>query len=611
MQQRPVKPGDIAILLREQSSSGPKIKKAISKRNIPVSTEADSNFDDMPEAEAFINILRIVDNFNSDIPLLSAMTCDAFSFTADELADIRINTKQNIPFYRAVINYAADNSNELSKKIKNFMAVIKDLNLISRHMPLKEFLHEVNRRTNFLTLLCGLKDGADKSAFLSNLIENASLTGKYSANNLNEFLEHLDEMRNRNKIFELTAKTMQSDCVNIMTIHKSKGLEFPIVILPRLQKQLNDQDRRKDPLVSRKFGLAPAFVDERLLVKKNSIYKDFAVKDILSRMLSEEVRVLYVALTRAKQQLHIMAAVHNLDKSILKWAYPINDESKSRVRNYLDFIMPRLLKATKNSELDKEVKNNLPFLKIEKDEYADENIEIKILNTAESIKSSDRAARLNEFKAALGEDKQAELDFSYKYSLSTKIPTKCAVSKMKEEEEKERIYMRISDEQSETAAKRGTALHLAMRYIDFTETDVNGAILNMVREQKITEEESKLIDINLIENFLASDIALRALKAKKAFREQPFCLEVPAREIGFDSDEGVIVQGIIDLCFIEDGEWVVVDYKSNKVSKGSIKDVSDNYITQLDLYARALLNITGLRVKQKILYFLRYGEHEL
>ncbi len=182
---------------------------------------------------------------------------------------------------------------------------------------------------------------------------------------------------------------------------------------------------------------------------------------------------------------------------------------------------------------------------------------------------------------------------------------------MKEEEEKERIYMRISDEQSETAAKRGTALHLAMRYIDFTETDVNGAILNMVREQKITEEESKLIDINLIENFLASDIALRALKAKKAFREQPFCLEVPAREIGFDSDEGVIVQGIIDLCFIEDGEWVVVDYKSNKVSKGSIKDVSDNYITQLDLYARALLNITGLRVKQKILYFLRYGEHEL
>lgn len=578
--------GDIAILRPEVSGEGVKIAKRLIDFGVPVSSgfqTADPEFSDI---SVFINLLKVIDGSCDDAELLGVLRYPSFGFTEIEFADIRINAnKKNktLSFEEALKLY--DGDNDLGKKVREFLKKIEYYRLLSDSLSLSDFLMQLRHEAGFSEYALTAPSGSDKNNAILSFISSAGAMPSVSA-----VLEIADRV-----IKNQSSSTSKSDtdAVFFTTIHKSKGLEFPAVILSGMHKRINQTDASSSVLVGRDLGLALDISNTDTHIKTQTLHKKIVASAMRREKICETVRLLYVGMTRAKQTLIICGVAKKVRD---QWTSAAKKNWQLDSGTYLDLIMPALHMVTGNLE---------------------ESVDFAEYVPAESAKR-DKALVLDSFFKRAEQIDTPEVIKAY--HPSTKVPSKLSVSTIKKLQQPVQPFTFapsfLPSEGSISAAERGTLLHKVLQKIGLDEKtpeQVSAFVEELSDKGVIAPELKEHIDAGLISNFLSSTTAKRAQQAETCLFEAPFCLQLAADEAGIaDSDEPVIVQGVIDLCFIEDDGWVLVDYKSDKVTEETIEGAANKYKVQLSLYAKALSAITGKSVKQKLLFFLEAGkENEL
>lgn len=577
---------DIAILRPEVSNSGKHLAKILSDMDIPIVRGFDSVNTSFSEISVYINLLSLIDGGVSDIALLSVMRYPHFGFTETDLAKIRIRQQTNKQhddksFFHAVRIFREDSA--LYEKVQKFLAEIAHYKKLSKALILPDFLMRLRQEAEFCEYAVTSAEGASSDNAITNFINTVS---SMKIPGIKDVVEIADKVQSKN---DITQSPGETNSVYITTIHKSKGLEFPVVILSGMHKRIEKRDAGGSVLIGRGLGLALDIIDETTRIKKSTIHKKAVVRNIKRETISEKVRLLYVGMTRAIERLVITGAGSEIKP---RWLEDKFGGWQHDAATYFDLIIPAVNMAC--------VKGN-----------KDINDIVRIAdNKSKSTNKTDKERRLEELfeKARLLEPE--EIFIEYDKIADIGVPSKVSVSALKRQGEL-KVFKPVyypSENSEVSAAERGTLMHKVLQKIGLEEKS-EGAVRECVeqlgKEGLIDEELEKHVDVKVISKFLHSDLAARGRVSKRCFFEAPFCLRMSAKEAGTaESNERVIVQGVIDLCFVENGEWVVVDYKTDSVVADTVKIAAQKYNLQIALYCKALERITNMGVKEKYIYYL-------
>lgn len=630
---RQAKYSDIVILLRSVSGWAEAFTEVLSNQGIPAFAESRTGYFDTLEVTAILNLLAVIDNPIQDIPLASVLKAPFIGITDEELAFITANYKQNAKKGRDKGLYGAMDSLLLKdreeegfeviiKKLRHFQELTKELRKVSRYLSMHELLYYIFDSTGYYDYISAMPGGETRKANLDMLVEKAAAYEATSYRGVFHFIRYIENLKKYNTDFgEASTVNEQGNTVRIMSIHKSKGLEFPIVIVAGMGKAFNKQDTRGKLLIDSEFGIGTDYLDCEKRLKGPTLKKNAIKRRMELEALGEELRVLYVAMTRAKEKLIMTASDRNLEAKLEKWNTIPLDEGRvpftvlTLAGSYLDWVLMslrgdgrriRLKEVMAGELLGGEVKEQL-LRKTAKEELLDFDMEaIFDLPYRNVLKDS--------------------FEFSYPYAADVALNTKMSVSELKkagqaESEEESAILPDIiptipafmEDKRKEGGASRGTAYHRVMELLPFSEMkseqDVYDFIDGLVSSGILTEEARTLIWPPDIWRFLTTELGKRAALAQKAgrlFREKQFVIGIPAREMGeWDSDELVLIQGIIDAYFEEDGQLVLLDYKTDYVEEK--ETLAARYRVQLDYYERALEQIVKKPVKERYIYSYRLG----
>lgn len=571
--------GDIAVLRPELSGSGRQLAQALRDRRIPV-VGAPSGDAEFSELSVFVNLLRIIDN-PADVPLLSVLRYPHYGLNEQDFARIRIAAEEDATFVQAALAY--DRDDETGRRIKRFWEQIAQFRRMAACMKLPDFLmrlrQEARLREYALTSPGGTADEA-----IAAFIHNAAAANPRSLADVLDMAERMQSER------EAQPDPKTADGVYLTTIHRSKGLEFPAVILCGLHKVIDQRDAKGSVLVGRELGIGLKAIDETAHIKRPTLHSVAVARGMKHEKISETVRLLYVGMTRAVRRLVLLGAGSALAD---KWLEGKADGWQMDAHTYFDLLMPAIRMSGRNLE---------------------EAVRILPCTNSDTAPQSS-AERLKELLDAAQACPPAAVFQRYARSGDLGVPSKVSVSALKRAHEQPAVLSPQrppAEADGITAAERGTLMHRVLEVIGLsqkTADEVSAAVKQLAASHRIDAELVRHVDAAAIARFLHSDLAMRARAAQRCLFEQPFCLNMSARELKLaDSDEAVIVQGVIDMCFAEDNKWVVVDYKTDRVDAGSSPEAARKYAVQLNLYARALADITGLPVAEKWIYYLMAGQ---
>lgn len=630
---RPAKYGDIVILLRTVSGWAETFWEILGDMGIPCFTGSQKGYFSAAEVRTVLAYLQILDNPVQDIPLASVLRSAIGGLTDEELAVIRSSFKER-HFYDCVQAYRVYGDNkELCGKLDRFFEVFDRLRTKCAHTPVHLLIWEMLEVTGYGAYAQALPAGSQRKANLDMLIEKAISYESTSYRGLYHFVRYIENLKKYEVDYgEANAGTEADNTVRIMSIHKSKGLEFPIVFVSGLGKQFNESDVRSKVVMHPEFGLACDCVDTKLRTRQPSILKKTIQKKTAAENLGEELRVLYVALTRAKEKLILTGCVSDAQSKLNRWQTASLYEGEAltysdltSASTYLDWIVPALLHKMKNGVLPEESHFSMQLV-CEEEEAVQE-----------TWQRSDEAIRLAQLmnlpvQECFDEETRVYLDSVfeavYPYEADAQIVGKLSVSELKklsyvpEEEDAQEMYRPETvipllpefreKKQTLHGAKRGTAYHTFMENLDYSKKDeLEIQLEELISCGKMSEEEGKTLCLNDIRTFLETESGKRMERAALSGclrRERPFVLGIPADHIReeWDPQETVLVQGIIDAYFIEDGQITVLDYKTDRVM--SSEELVMRYHAQLDYYALALERLTGCHIKDKIIYSFHLGE---
>lgn len=626
---------DIVILMRATFNWSSIFMEELSKEDIPVYADVGTGYFETSEIRTMLSLLEIIDNPLQDIPLIGVLRSPIASFSSEELIDIRLIDKE-VSYYEAL-------KKSTTEKAKSFVKRLEQWRKKSLYLPIDEFIWYLYTETGFYGFAGAMIGGTQRQANLRLLFEKAKAYEKTSLKGLFNFIDFIRKLKSSSADFG-SAKMLgeEENVVRIMSIHKSKGLEFPVVIVSGMGKQFNKRDINSSILFHVKMGFGPDYIDTDRRISYPTIVKQALKKKINLEMLSEEMRILYVAFTRAKEKLIITGSVRNIESSTSKWcsiaskrSVKLSEYDIIRSSNFLDWICPALARHSSGETIRAEA--GVTDIDIVNDESS---FSIKFWSANEFIKSEvdnvnediDIIKEIESLNLSTGESKyKAEIDrrLSWKYRLimSSSIPAKISVTELKNkfykevlEEDgqmqgsiKEKIMLRKPQfllEEKKTAAQKGTLMHLVMQHIDLKRTrtmdEIKCELSRLANQEFLTEDEVKSIDINKIFNFFNSDIGNRMIHSKNVKREVPFYMEIKCTDIYKELDkdtygnENVMLQGIIDCYFEEDDDLVLLDYKTDFVT--DINTIKDRYRIQLEYYAKALKEMTGKDIKDKYIY---------
>lgn len=643
---RPLKYKDIVILLRATKNWSEIFLEELGYEGIPVYADTGTGYFETIEIRTIMSLLKIIDNPMQDVPMISVLRSPLVGFTAEELGDIRLLNKEKY-FYEIINEVFEDNyevNEELKQKCKIFINNLNKWRKKSIYTPIDEFIWYLYMDTAYYGYVGAMPNGKLRQANLKILFQRAKQFEQTSFKGLFNFINFINKLRNSSGDMG-SAKVLgeNEDVVRIMSIHKSKGLEFPVVFTSGFGKQFNLMDLNKSILYHDDLGFGPDYVD---LEKRNSystLAKEAIKKKILFETLSEEMRILYVAFTRAKEKLIITGATRDLEKSISRWisAAALDEEiiPPSEVlkgKSYLDWIGMALCKHRDGEELRNYIGSNNSLiindfstwkvkmwskndLTVEKDEVAVDENDKEDLFIYSDINYIDKEIR-------------RRLDYEYKYSLAGGLPSNVSVSDLKrslyENENDDVLTVNIfkdkevlkpkflQERKGLSASERGTAVHFIMQKLDLERVSTREEIKEQIEEMKsyslLSEEEVKAVDkINFI-GFFKSNLGKRMLSAynegKLLKRELPFYTEISSLNIDSTlpekiyKKEKVRLQGIIDCIFEEEDGIVLLDYKTDYVVEGMEEEIIDKYRIQLKYYKEAVEKITGKKVKESYLY---------
>ncbi len=580
-----LKYGEIAVLRPEITQSGKHIAKALTDMNIPVAGGAGGADEGTGELAVLKNALRLIQSETDDIAMLSVMRYPHFGFTEPELAQVRLAVPEAESFCEAV--RAFEQPSALGAKVSAFRESLANYRRLAACMTLSDFLMHLRLDLRLRDYALTSPGSAASEAAVAAFLSEASSLGFSSLSDLLAVADRLGRTKDTQQ------NPAGSDGVYLTTIHKSKGLEFRAVILSGLHKKIDQRDTYGSVLVGRGLGLALDSLDEAAHIRKPTLHRLAVAQGLRREKIAETVRLLYVGMTRAIERLIILGAGCEIKEA---WSEPKGALWQHSASTHFDLLMPAVAMMCRD-----EGKDLGSIVRIERDE------------TAKQIAAA-KAERLAAFWQQAQAQPPEALFEAYAHERDTGVPSKVSVSALKRMQEKEvfRPVPMPSSDDTMDAAQRGTLMHRVMEHIGFEaldETQVQTRIDDMAKRGLIESALTAAVDAAAVSRFLLSDLARRAKDAPVRRAEQPFCLRMSAREAGLgEADESVIVQGVIDLCFIEENKWVIVDYKTDRVSKGDASKAAQKYAVQLDLYVEALQRITHIDVKERHIYYLALGE---
>ena len=662
--------GDMVILLRSMSGWSEVFVNVLMNEGIPAFAQTRTGYFNTVEVETILSLLSVVDNPMQDIPLAAVMRSPIVGMDDEEMAWMMAVYKRNSKKGQDRGVYGAwklwleegwitvglsgipvKTAHSISFKSRRLSVLMERLRGEARHLPIHELLYRVYRESGYYDYVSAMPAGETRRANLDMLVEKAAAYESTSYKGLFHFVRYIEKLKKFDTDFgEASVAGEQDNTVRIMSIHKSKGLEFPVVFLAGLGKRFNKQDAYGQILLDADLGAAADFLDLELRVKAPTLKKQALKRRMELETMGEELRVLYVAMTRAKEKLIMTAADKSLENKLGKWKdIPLSQGQ-----------LPYTILASANSCLDWLIMAQpaIPAAHMEM-----RQIQVKDLIgeeiTRQIIRKMKKEDLLNldgkrVYDAAFGTRLREVLEYEYPYESDIGLYAMVSVSELKKQSQIGRTEDAIgtdsgnlegialgelkaltgsrdmtgsgpgeSGEQKKTvsagpnrAALRGTAYHAVLEHIHFHEihglAEVKPVVDKLLEGGFLDQEAHDFINPKVIWNFLSSPLGKRMAKAQsegRIHKEQQFIIGIPAREMGLgDSDELVLIQGIIDAYLEEEDGLVLIDYKTDHVPEGSpeqgAKMLAERYRVQLDYYERALTQLTGKHVKERIIYSL-------
>ncbi len=607
---------DIVVLLRSTTELSPIYEKEISDLGMPVYSETSTEYLNSVEIQLIMSCLKIIDNPMQDIPLVTVMRSMIGGFTDNDLIEIRLADKYE-NFYESIVKARIQVNEELRNKIDSFLELINQWREASEFLALDELIWKIYMDTGYYNYVGLMQNGKLRQANLKMLFERAKQYESATFKGVFNFINFIDKLKLRNN--DLGAAKIigeNENVIRIMSIHKSKGLEFPVVFLSSTGKNFNLKDLREKILIHQEIGFGPNYENSELKIEYPTLAKE-AIKMVSKReSISEEMRVLYVALTRAKEKLIITGIEKDLQKSIESkekelQIYESEDNSKinpkilESYKSYLDWIELVYLKnKIKNSDI-------FEFNVVSKTEILNQTVESEterkdvlkyIANKKVSKENMEKIKNI--------------LEWEYKYKDSTEMPSELSVSKIKElskdTEEKIGITLKkpnfLIEKTELTPAEKGTIMHLCLQKLNYKEEynleKLKNMVNNLVNKEIILPKEAESVNYNKILAFLSSNIWKEMQTAKVVEQEKAFYLNLKANEIyQNDAEDEILVQGIIDLYYITNNdELVLVDYKTDYVENNNEQSLEDKYNIQLEIYKKALEESLNRKVDKVYIY---------
>lgn len=602
LQEEGIKYSDIAILLRTNAKWADTFRRILISEEIPAVCESSTGYFSSWEVEVMLSILRIIDNPYQDIPLCTVLLSPIGDFTEEELAEIKINARnENL--------WDALNLSKTEKSLK-FLKWLNNKRDESTYLPISALIRQLLDETSFYDYVVAMPQGETRGANLEMLVVKAKAYEETSLHGVVHFVNYIDKLKKYSVDFGEAGSGEGLNAVKIMSIHKSKGLQFPVVFVSGLGKQMNNQDSRSAVIIHEDVGIGIDNFNIKTREKRKTLLKKFMARKIRLESLAEEIRLLYVALTRAEDRLLLTGSVKDINDKISKWENTKHDYlSIIGVNNFLDLIMPILVTEAKKGNCKIE-KNNVKNLI----EAITKSVK-KDLDFEEYIKSlSNIASDCDEIFDIFNK----ELNYNYPYSGATSLKTKFSVTEILSKKSEKSSIIRYNREEKDEVDKfveyvpaflndnkkpavgavRGTLYHKILRNLSFNQDDLTEL------KDYLTENELKSINIEDFETFLRSNLYKRmsdAAKRGELHKEAPFVMGLE-KEMNSEK-EMVLVQGIIDAWFREDDKIVLLDYKTDKVfGKTGEEELIKRYAEQLEIYAEALKRATGRQVSEKYLY---------
>ena len=616
---RDVKYKDIVILLRSTSSPAPVYEQELLNLEIPVFSDSSQEYLDSIEIQTIMSLLKVIDNPMQDIPLVCVLRSYIGKFADNELVKIRLTDSYD-NFYTCMQKAIIDVDSNLKEKIQHFFDKLDKWRKEKEYLALDELIWKIYSDTGYYNYVGLMPNGDLRQANLKMLFQKAKDYESSNFKGLYNFINFIDKLKISSGDMG-SAKLIgeNDDVVRIMSIHKSKGLEFPVVFLSSTGKQFNLNDLKEDVLLHQEMGIGAKYIDYDKQVKYDTLSKLAIKNKILLETLSEEMRILYVALTRAKEKLFITGVTRDFKKDLEKIdsnieRYPkendkINPILIKKCKKYLDWIL-LVYQYEKNLCSNEVALNTYKKKTLLKTLKKVDNEEIDVLEELESRKINEE--ELNKISSIL--------NYEYPNMLDTTIPTKTAVTTLKQLEGGKKIlvekeislpkpkFLKNGGEEKITAAMKGTLVHLCLQKLDIkVEYDiekVNNLVEGLEAKKIITTKEKEAINPNKILEFTKSNIWNELKTAKEIEREKPFYINVPAKEIyRKETNENILVQGIIDLYYIDkDDNLNLVDYKTDYVEVGNEQELVKKYKKQLELYREALEKSYKKQVKNTYIY---------
>lgn len=597
--QRPMEYGDVAILLRSANNVGGIYRRELAQAGVPVSAGQGGGFFSSVEVSTVMSMLALIDNPHQDIPLIAVLRSPAFRFSPNELSEIR--RKSDKDYYSALLSAAEEN-----EKCAGFVALLTELRSAAPDMSAAELVWHLLDRLDMLAICSAMSDGVQRRARLMELVELSEKFEGTGYKGLHRFVLYLRRLAEKGQ--EPTLGAESGSAVQIMSVHKSKGLEFPVVFLCDTARRFNKQDSRDTVLVHPQLGLGSKVTDLQRRVEYPTLARN-AVKLRLEReMLSEEMRLLYVAMTRPKERLYITAAVREpeelIEKAIPAVTVPMAPAVLQTAAGFVNWLVYAAL--------------------------ADGQRRMKI-GIYEAPALSGKTAE-TESEGSCDEAAYAELErllrYSYPHKAAESLPSKLTATELKGRVEKDEDAVSIAPRSQRSfkmpdftkkdkplsATEKGTATHLVLQYMDFSKSgsleEIRGEIERMLTLRCISEREAQAVDAEAIFNLFASPLGKRMLSSENMRREFKFSLLWDANAVYADAgEEELLMQGVVDCFFEEKGKLVVVDYKTDKLrNRAEALERAEVYRGQLAAYAASLGRICNMEVSECVLYFLSVGE---
>jgi len=616
-QMRPLAYRDVVVLLRAVRSSGSSLAQAFRHLSVPAHVDVGTGYFATTEISVMLSLLQVVDNPDQDIPLAAVLRSPCVGLSGADLAAIRA-LAPDASFYEAVRRALASPDameGSMAAKLQAFMKNLQAWRQMSVRNSLADLIWRILSETGYYNFVGAMPGGPQRQANLRALYTRACQFEATSFRGLFRFLRLINRLQEEEKdMGEAPALSENENVVRVMSVHKSKGLEFPLVVVAGLGRKFNLTDFNKPMLVHRELGLGLTAVDLETRVKYPTIALHAVKHRLLNELLSEEMRILYVALTRAKEKLVLAGSVKNLAGKIENWTHTAQKLESGEERFFvplgrrpLDWLGPACFSH--------------PSLFALTADYARETAAEQVSGYAAELSAIEQG--LPVAPQGFSEPVQHRLLWNYPHEAATNKRLKVSVSELKKravadetrDETPPLLRGRVKGDADGllTGAKLGTALHMVIQHVPLnspvTMESLRDLLKDMATRELLSARELESVDLGLVLRFFEGSLGQRLLRANRHWRELPFGLRVPAKEIhpGL-TNEFVYVQGVIDCLFAEEGRLILLDFKSDWVTPESKGEVVDRYRGQLGFYGRAVHAILGQEVAESYLYLMRLGE---